>query len=201
MSEDQTVNIKQRIIGAIVLVSLGIILIPLLLNGGADLNQAISGSNIPELPKKLTRELSVSPQPKVMPAAKTIKVRPVGDFGRVPGTDNEAKSKDLVNTSRENKIAVKNQFIKASKPLSAKVNMAYTLQIASFSKKSNAYALRDKLRKKRFKAYIESVMMPKGKIYRLRVGPYLKFEQISTDQQRIEKQFKLADTVIVQFKT
>ncbi|MDX2507714.1 MAG: SPOR domain-containing protein [Gammaproteobacteria bacterium] len=201
MSEDQTVNIKQRIIGAIVLVSLGIILIPLLLNGGADLNQAISGSNIPELPKKLTRELPVSPQPKVMPAAKTIKVRPVGDFGRVPGTDIEAKSKNLVNTSSENKIAVKNQFIKASKPLSAKVNMAYTLQIASFSKKSNAYALRDKLRKKRFKAYIESVMMSKGKIYRLRVGPYLKFEQISTDQERIEKQFKLSDTVIVQSKT
>ncbi len=36
MSEEQNVNIKQRIIGALILVSLGIIIIPILLNGGTD---------------------------------------------------------------------------------------------------------------------------------------------------------------------
>jgi len=85
--------------------------------------------------------------------------------------------------------------------VSKKITMAYTLQIASFSKKDNALGLQKQLRKKGFKAYIEFISTAKGQFYRLRVGPYLKFEQISTIKQQLKIQFKLKNTMIVKYKT
>ena len=211
MTEEQTVNIKQRIIGAVFLVSLGVIIIPLLLNGGPDLTQTISSTNIPQKPKELTRELPAIPRPQIIPERKVIEARPVGDFGRTVMADAQEpsdnkkpviKPAESVKSTPVKSIAISNNhYKKINKPASSKINTAYTLQIASFKQKNNAFALRDKLRKKHFKAYIESIDTSKGKIYRLRVGPYLKFEQISAAKKQIEKQFKVSKTIIVKYKT
>lgn len=205
MSEDQHINIKQRIIGALVLVSLGIIIIPMLLNGGVTTNQSISGDNIPVMPQKLKTVLPQVPQAMMMPEGKKRVAKPE----RSTAHDSKPEKKSISgtvklttvkkNTEDLTQSSSKMKYKQASKPASAKINMAYTIQIASFSKKTNADALKQKLRKKKHKAYIESVSTSKGKIYRLRVGPYLKFEQISTIKKQIEKQFKLKNTVIIKY--
>jgi len=87
----------------------------------------------------------------------------------------------------------------ATKPTSTKISKAYAIQIASFSEKSNAQSLQSKLRKKKYKAYIESIMTSKGRIYRLRVGPYLKYDQITSIKLKIEKEFKLKKTIIIKY--
>ena len=194
MSDIETVNIKQRLIGALVLVSLGVILIPLLLNGGADVSGKISGNNIPEMPQALHRELPVVPEPMLMPERKVISAYPLRG----------KPDKTVKQPAAQPEVAVKakpraEKFKKLSRPESAAINKAYTLQIGSFSQKSNAYALQAKLRKKKYKAYIETVQTAKGRVYRLRVGPYLKFEQISAIKKTIEKKFKLSNTVIVKY--
>ena len=203
MSEEQNINIKQRIIGALVLVSLGIIIIPMLLNGGATSSQSISGNNIPEQPKKFKTVRPKVPKPMIMPAPKTVKAYPERKKTIVsqpkntkPKTQAAVKSKNTVNPKT---IVDKTNYKKAAKPTSAKINKAYTLQIASFSNKANADALQKKLRKKKHKAYIESILTPKGRIYRLRVGPYLKFDQITSIKTKIEKEFKLKKTVIIKY--
>lgn len=226
MSEVQNVNIKQRIIGAIVLVSLGIIFIPLLLNGGDSSKQSLSGDNIPPMPKKLNRVLPDAVSPMVMPAAKIISAYPetasekssitdqktppsiVKKIKTTPVKATAVKNKDSARTTqttvKTNNVPVTKtvsglKYQKVTKPVSSNIRMAYTLQIASFSKKDNAVALQSKLRKKQYKAYIESVKTPKGRVYRLRVGPFLKFEQISAIKNRLEKQFKLKNTIIVKY--
>ncbi|MCU7799349.1 MAG: SPOR domain-containing protein [gamma proteobacterium symbiont of Lucinoma myriamae] len=216
MSEQNTVNIKQRIVGALVLVSLGVIIIPLLLNGGSELNQSFLDKNIPEMPQKLTKVLPAVPQPMTMPARKTIIAHPEREIVSDNKASNETKqssstakakaksvSKDLSQSTPKpiTKMISNTSYEKVNKPVSAKINMAYTLQIASFSQKTNALALQNKLRKKKFKAYIESLLTSKGRIYRLRVGPYLKFDQITTIKKQIEIQFKLKNTIIVKYKT
>lgn len=216
MSEQNTVNIKQRVVGALVLVSLGVILIPLLLNGGSELNQSFLDKNIPEMPQKLTKVLPAVPQPMTMPARKNIIAHPERELVSDNKASNEikpgsniqkAKAKSASKDSSKStpkpvtKTITNTSYEKVNKPASAKINMAYTLQIASFSQKTNAFALRNKLRKKKFKAYIESILTEKGRIYRLRVGPYLKFEQIATIKKQIETQFKLKNTFIVKYKT
>lgn len=206
MTEEQTVNIKQRIVGAIVVVSLGVILIPLLLNGGLDSKQGIgiSGTNIPPMPKTLKRELADPPKAKKPPQAKLIAAKPISSSSSVSSGTVSKPVPDVVHKAdkirTENK-APAHQYKQVRKPVTARIDSAYTLQVASFSKKNNAVVLRDKLRKKGFKAYIEWILTAKGKVYRLRVGPYLQFEQISRQKQKIEKQFKVADTVIVKYKT
>ena len=205
MTEEQTVNIKQRIIGAIVLVSLGIIFIPLLLNGGLDSKQSISGNNIPPMPKTLKRELVEPPKAIKTPQAKVIVSKPV--FSSSSSSKPNPVSKPVRNVAYKadkpvkEKTITEHQYKQVSKPATARINSAYTLQIASFSKKSNAVALRDKLRNKGFKAYIEQISTAKGKMYRLRAGPYLQFDQISRQKKKIEKQFKVSNTVIVKYKT
>jgi len=224
MSEEQKINIKQRIIGAFVLVSLGIIIIPMLLNGGTILNQSLSGNNIPDMPKNLNSVLPKIPEPKVMPAAKVITAYPDRTQTKNAQTDNKvAPAIDLntkvlktnvlkitpdtvkKHTEPKKKTVAKNEVIdntayqKASKPMSSKINTAYTLQIASFSKKDNAVKLQTKLRKKKYKAYLESIRTSKGRLYRLRVGPYLKFDEISVIKKQIEKQFNLKNTVIIKY--
>ncbi len=190
MSENElNVNIKQRIIGALVLVSLGIIIIPLLLNGGVTNEQSISGDNIPEMPKNLNTVLAKVPKPIVMPVPRVVSSYPERENIKTP----ELK------TLNKQKPASEIKYQKITRPVSSKVDKAYTLQIASFSKKNNADALQNKLRKKKYQAYIESIKTPNGKIYRLRVGPYLKFEQMSTIKKQIEKQFKLKNTVIIKY--
>ncbi|MCW8931110.1 MAG: SPOR domain-containing protein [Gammaproteobacteria bacterium] len=205
MSEEKNINIKQRIIGALVLVSLGIIIIPMLLNGGATSSQSISGENIPPVPKELKKVLPKVPQPIVMPAAKTVKAYPERT------SSNSKKLVEKSTTTEPNKVieakseAVHSESVtqpkykKAKKPTSTKIDTAYTLQIASFSKKSNAESLQNKLRKKTYKAYIESILTSKGRIYRLRVGPYLNFDQISRQKNKIEKEFKLKNTAIIKY--
>ena len=210
MSKQHIVNIKQRIVGAIVLVSLGVIILPLLLNGGT-ITSGISRTNIPPKPKALIQPLAETPAIKKMPAPKIISNKPVYKskpikVAVIKNTDNSNKSA----TAKKNAIVSKKsssnktkspQYQKMSKPASDKINVAYTLQVASFSQKSNALNLRDKLRKKGFKAYSESIPSKTGRVYRLRVGPYLKYDQILSAKKKIEKQFKLSKTVIVKYKT
>lgn len=196
MSEEQIVNLKQRVVGAIVLVSLGVIILPLLLNGGTHLDRGISRTNIPPKPKVLNKPLPKIPVIKKMPEARPISNKPLLH-----------SAKDIIvevnHAAHKTKSMPLSQYKKMSKPTSAKVDTAYTIQLASFSKKSNAITLRDKLRKKGFKAYAESIRTNtnKGKIYRLRVGPYLKYEKILSAQKKIEKEFKLKNSVIIKYKT
>ncbi len=195
MNEQIAVNIKQRIIGALVLVSLGVILIPLLLNGGPDTDASFLDKNIPAMPKKLTKVLPDVPQAMTMPAAKKIVSRPQR------GLVKDAEHSNKKTTAKKIISVTDTQYEKAGKPDNAKITSAYTIQIASFSEKTNATTLQKKLRKKKFKAYIESILTSKGRMYRLRVGPYLKFEQISSIQKQIETKFKLNNTIIVKYKT
>ena len=204
MSEEQAVNLKQRIIGAIVLVSLGVIILPLLLNGGSNQNNGISSTHIPAKPKALKQKSAPIPAIKKMPEAKIISNKPVLKKDvkeKSTGKTKPAINSKAVKTSSSAKLAAAPKYQKLSKPTSSKITTAYTLQLASFSQKSNSITLRDKLRKKGFKAYSESIQTTTGRIYRLRVGPYLKYDQILAAKKKIEKQFKLTNTVIVKYKT
>lgn len=201
MSEQQTVNIKQRLIGAIVLVSLGVIFIPFLLNGGPDLKQTISGSNIPSIPKQLDKKIPKIPDVSPMPLPQPVTVHPVEEKSDKKTDVLQNDSGTLKKQAEQVKASDRQKFDKVSKPESKKIDTAYTLQVASFSQKNNAFALRDKLRKSKFKAYIESINMNNKKIYRLRVGPYLKYEQLLEIKIKLEKQFKVGETVIVKYKT
>ncbi len=187
-NEESKVDIKQRIIGAIVLVSLGIIFIPLILNGSSQKNLFDSGTNIPVIPDKLKRSLPQIPQPDAMPDPKKIISYPV------TGDNNDL---DYINHSAGQ---INSDYKKVTAPETNSIDTVYAIQVGSFTEKNNALDLRDKLKKKNFKAYVELVTTKKGHFYRLRIGPYLQFKQISNVQKKLELQLKLDKTEIVKYK-
>jgi DedD protein len=84
----------------------------------------------------------------------------------------------------------------AAKPV-AGAPTAWVVQLGSFSNRENAFALRDKLRKRRYTAFVDDVAGAGNKpIYRVRVGPELLRSRADTLRDQLEKEFRLKGIVV-----
>ena len=75
------------------------------------------------------------------------------------------------------------------------VELAWVVQVGSFSNSKNALALRDKLRKKGYRTFVESIKTDSGKMYRVRVGPELDKAKIEKAQKKLKQREKLAGKI------
>ena len=186
-------QIKQRLVGAVVLVSLAVIFIPMLLDGGDDSSMPRYGSNVPEQPEFDFEPLEIPLQP----------VEPIPERPRVidkpePEAETEVSPKpaEPVKPATVVQSEPKPEAIPESKPSSAGEPIAWVVQVGSFSQSSNALALRDKLRKNGFTAFVEK-FRDKGKTsYRVRVGPELKRATAERHLQQLEQKLKLKGIIM-----
>ena len=210
---------KQRIVGAIVLVALGVIFIPIILNQEGE-DSPISGSNIPEKPDVL-KELATQqpPVPPAGPDVDTSKPRLVDEHTPpVEQTDTAATDKKS-ETPKKTESAKKPSEIKSeqttptttdkaqtpaaqtkpTKPTSttAGKTRAWVVQVASFSERNKALKLRDRLRKAKYSAFVESASSAKGTRYRVRVGPVVQRSKADALKTKISKEFKIKDTLVM----
>lgn len=198
---------KQRIVGAIVLVALGVIFIPMILNQDADVSP-ISGTNIPEKPEKL-QELA-NQQPPATPA------RPDVDTDRATIVDRDlpppppAPSVSSSNPESDKVVADKPATTEAPVTASEKKKQeskvtektetkprAWVVQVASFSERSKALTLRDRLRKAKYTTFVESISTAKGLLYRVRVGPVVKREKAEELKKKIARDLKIKNTLVM----
>lgn len=189
-------RLQQRIVGAVVLIGLGVIFIPMILSGGRD-SMPLFGSNIPDKPRALENLKSVD-----MPARPTIPEKqptqriPVDkDTSKkiaapdLPGKDKSASQSKLAPKARK-PVAQKGQ---AAKTTPAK---AWVVQVGSFAKRDNAMKLRDKLRKKNYPAFVELVKNKSGQIYRVRVGPDVSRTQAEERMRKLRDKMKIYGVVM-----
>ncbi|OQK17650.1 hypothetical protein AU255_07230 [Methyloprofundus sedimenti] len=162
------VILKQRIVGAIVITALAAIFVPMIFDDPvSDVDLYMNELALPQEPKE--------------------------DFQ--PLLDNIPKTTDQV----------------LSKPIPAQVNLqaesinqsaentglkSWIIQVGSFSQEQNAIEFRDKLRKSKFTAYVDSVTTDQGTLYRLRVGPELDEKVALKTQQQLEVQYKVKTLLI-----
>jgi DedD protein len=188
---------KQRIVGAIVLVALGVIFIPIILNQETE-ESPIRGTNIPVKPATL-QELA-DQQPPAIPA------EPVIDTNRPRLVDEHTPPVEQTDASsdRQDTTGIKDTPSKKSTPAPTPVETpkttkqrAWVVQVASFSERSKALKLRDRLRKSGYTAFVESVSMSKGTLYRVRVGPVVKREKADSLRKKIIKEFKIKDALVM----
>jgi len=178
---DET-NLKVRLVGAIVLVSMAVIFIPMILDGREIAGTPVGESNIP--PKPENGFIS-----KVIPLTPTLEVKPVAAEKLVIKKGLSAQTTKTLETDAKPKAEPKIQAKPQSKPQSAPIKVAkvekipphaglsaWAVQIGSFDSKKNAYALQDKLRKKGFAAFVETIYTKDTPSFRVRVGPELKRE-------------------------
>jgi DedD protein len=170
----------------VVLVSLAIIFIPMMLDGGERSSMPLFGSNIPEKPDYQFEPLEIPLQP-VAPIAEE---RPVLiDKPEPPPAATAAAEAPAERPLTEPSPA-------PAKPAAQSDQVAWVVQVGSFAQSDNALALRDRLRAKGFTAFVEKLGTDSGTVYRVRIGPELKRESAEEQLQRLQREMKMKGIVL-----
>lgn len=199
-------QIKQRLIGAVVLVSLAVIFIPMLLDGGNNSSMSHFGSNVPGQPKFDFEPLEIPLQPITpMPAERPRVIDKEEAVAQAPVVSRPTESKPQETQPQETKpqeqaksVTSLPRAVIAESPATAVSNdtVAWVVQVGSFSESANALALRDKLRKNGFTAFVEKYRDRGKSSYRVRVGPELKRETAEKQLERLKTQFQLKGIIM-----
>lgn len=206
--------LKQRLVGAGVIIALGVVFIPMILDGSGE--KVIR--EIPPAPKQAMQSKPglVKPESIPLPAPFTPETKPLNGVPKPgpvkPAIKTKPETKPVKTASSKQiqdkvkktvkavapKVAttkpdqtikgtVKNKVTTASKSLKS-----WVVQVGSFSEKSKAIGLQDRLRKKKYRAFVESVKGRSGQtLYRVRVGPDLTRQTSEEVRNKLEKQEKI----------
>lgn len=177
-------NPKHRIVGAIILVALVVIFVPMLLN-----------ENEPPPELKGVRETP----PRGATETKVI-VTPVAAEEAKPRQNPEAVTKTetmpaIVESAPkpETKPAPVEKSAKA--PAADKITQGWVVQVGTFSNTENANHLRDKLKSHGHTVHTESVTLAGKKALRLRIGPFSNKELAVKAQAQINKELHVQGVV------
>ncbi len=189
-------SFKQRIVGAIVLVALAVIFIPMLLPGHREIGFSDSDSPIPPKPAELENlkvlELE-KPQPAPLP--REVVRTPIDEKSpETPAGEVVAPTADKTLQAEEvlpEPAASQAQQSETTTP------KAWAVQVGSFTQRDNAMKLRDKLRSKGYKAFVEQITSADKTFYRVRVGPEVSRDKAVALQKELQSKMKLQGSTVV----
>ena len=167
-------GLKQRIIGAIVLLALAVVFIPVIFDK----------ERIEPVDKK-TR----------IPAAPHIETISIESTKKIPINEPAKKAAKI--------FIPDDQIIVDEKPEEPSINKkgvpnSWVLQIASFLHEKHALEFRDRLVTDGYAAFTRQVETDKGKMVRVFVGPKIDKNRLLAQQKQIEKKYEL-NTLFLKF--
>jgi len=156
-------GLKQRIVGVLVLASLGMILLPLVFDF-ADPKRIDRTSQIPPAPEINVPDIPVAKRPE---AANNQTTSAIFDVAKsLPSTEQTENNYGLNESGLPN---------------------AWILQVGSFAELSKADELTESLRDKNFKAFKKAVDIEGKTLHRVYVGPKLDRRRVLADKDRLDK--------------
>jgi DedD protein len=193
-------SLKQRIIGAIVLIALAIIFLPAILKDKASSGTFVS--KIPAKPEELDNyQVDTQKIDDLMAAQKMVKESAQASNNKqatVQTSDPDSKDKvvndDILQQRAQHQSEANKRKTKQSEPNSEKLtskdisvkteqgeskisdayrDAAWVVQVASFSNESNAKKMVTKLKASNYKAYRRKVSSANKTVFRIFVGPYI----------------------------
>ena len=162
--------LKQRLTGAIILVILGVIFIPLLLDG--------AGHHA-----RFSKDVDIPPEP-------VIKIKSWEELKEIPANGSP------VSIQSEKVTKPKSTPAKPAKKISKPSINAWALQLGSFSQQTNALVLRDQLRAKGYRAFVEKSGKSGKTSFKVRVGPDLDRSKIEKIAKKLKTKEKI-DSIVV----
>ncbi len=203
--------LKQRLVGAAVIISLGVVVIPMLLDGSGNRiikeipprpeRQGVSGEgfvkdqSIPSPPRRDEGGIIYSSEPI------SIKSKPKSDSlsgQSVSSNVKDAPAKEPVSVKTEGQGAsdrvagVKAPSPQVSKSITTQKLASWVVQVGSFTEKSKAISLRDQIRSKGFSVFMEQFRnSEQNNMYRVRVGPVLSRSEAEVALRQVKQQIKL----------
>ena len=203
-------RLKERLIGAAVLVMLAVIFIPMILDDTTHTESTITESNIPAKPETEFSSRIVPLTDSEVPAdddtvtdseeTAPAETTPVDTVPAEPTTAETAKADTTPDeTIQAPAPASEDKAVTAAeksgeKPTSGKGDIgltAWVVQLGSFSSENNANNLNDKLHKAGYSSFVEPVKQGSNEVYRVRVGPELLRSDAQKLKDRLRKNMKL----------
>lgn len=165
-------DLKQRLVGAVVITSLAAIFVPMLFDDPIDeTGKIISELKIPDTPIKLTENTYPSSQAQMI--------------------DKEIELPKSAAIVEESKAVITPPRTSIKKPNNPVKKERWFVQVGIFSSKQNALSLRDKIRKQGFSVTISTVSGKKGLLYRVRVGPEINKNRAIAAKKKVERLNKI----------
>jgi DedD protein len=188
-------QIKQRLVGAVVLVSLAVIFIPMLLDGGNNSSMPRFGSNVPHQPELDFEPLEIPLQPIEPIPEERPRVIHKAEEPQAPAAEAE-QAKEAEAPKPAETVQAKPAVSSEQKPATQQAPIAWVVQVGSFGQSDNAMALRDKLRQNGFTAFVEKYRDNGKTSYRVRVGPELKRETAEKRLAQLKQKLQLKGIIM-----
>ncbi len=211
-------SLKQRLLGAIVIIGLAIIFLPAILDKEEDTRLAVT-MQIPERPE-IVKDIDIDkaldkqqaefdqqtiekPEALIIEPDEIIQKKPseiAQDAKDGVGTPLiEEATEELVNKPAEVVKQAEEKAVEKTvtkKPVESKAKEQWVVQLGSFSKQENAEKLKEKLSKSYSKLYIENVTIPGGSTYRLRLGNFNDKDAAIQQRRQIKTKYGIAGVVM-----
>lgn len=191
--DKQGFNPKHRIIGAIVLVALAVIFVPMILD---DRPPPKSTQQINEIPTPDTK-IVVTPVIPDIAAPNIAPAKPIPSISAQPEAPPPAP-KPVIKPELEKPAAALVQ--KAPTPKAPAANASaksgWVVQLGAFSNPDNAQRLQKKLKQHGYTAVLDNITLDKGRGVRVLVGPYVSNDEAKSIQARIQSQAGVKGVVL-----
>ncbi len=197
-------NIKNRLVGVVVIFALAVIFLPMILDGSGVRReqqeivippQPLVTAN-PEFEQKIVEmQAKVDELPDLEP--RYIDEKSTADtIQRSDQSDKDKSSEPVVKQAAEPKAETKDE----AAPETKTGGDSWVLQVGSFQDRGKALAVRDKLRKSKIAAVFIEQFKNDGKAsYRVRLGPFLNREQTRVAQNKIKAKHDI-DGIIMKYE-
>ncbi len=193
-------GLKQRLVGAFVILSLAIIFLPMIFDKPHD----VSRTTIVEVPPKPDFK-AVEEKPAVRPEFERIdldpadkRVKPLSQIKEEQGSGASA----LVGEPASSPVSESTPEPATDKPTVSHLpafNNVWMVQLGTFSDAENAYRLRDKLRKDGFDAHTKPIEVKGKSAIRVFTGPFVNKRDAERAKQKVDGKYKV-DSLLVFFE-
>lgn len=195
---------KQRIVGTIVLLALGLIFLPIIFDGQGSYQPTVS-SRIPDPPEVpiLPEPEADRPQLQVDDRAMTAgTISPAeenanNDNAAAPPTQDDAEQSDAA-AQEEVAVVESRPAFERELPLldDNGLPQGWVVRLGTFANAANAENLVNRLMEGGYKAYTRSINSDQGAMTAVFVGPWLERSRVEQYQQELQEQFQLAGMIV-----
>ena len=184
--------LKERIIGAAILVSFVVLIVPIFLDGPPDENEIVSERVLlPGQDEQQTQTVVLErnrTEPVPLTSSTTAAPEPETSEAAPPAAQKAQESTPVVKKKSEPapKVAATAPPPVKSPPTASTTGM-WAVQLGSFSNKENAEKLAADLRKQGYAAFLSQLATDSGKLHRVRIGPQKDRESAEAMAKRLAK--------------
>jgi len=187
-------GLKQRVVGAVVLLALSVLFVPVLFE--------------PEFKRELDRTSQIPPALGLTPLrvsdpVKPEAIEPAKAAASMYQLEDAAEPVPVkpVKVTEPVRAALVEKPTQAQRDLldSRGVPQAWAVQVASFNTEARARVLRDELLEKSFPAFTRTLQTTKGRVTRVYVGPKILREKALAVKNELDKSLKI-NSLLVKFK-